>query len=62
MAEMRVFLSYNSKDTQLAEMLRAGIISKEPTADVFLSAISLSAGFWLPKLGAEIAATEPFCF
>ena len=38
-----------TKDQALAEALREGLLRFEPTADIYLSSISLRAGFWLPK-------------
>ena len=60
MAGLRIFLSFHSKDQALAEGLRAGLKRLEPRADVFLSSVSLGAGFWLPKLAEEIAAADAF--
>lgn len=57
---MRIFLSFNSKDSGLAAALRAGIARIEPTADIFLSSVSLGPGFWLPKLDSEIADADAF--
>jgi hypothetical protein len=57
---VRIFLSFNSKDTALAEALRASLVRMEPAARVFISSISLGAGFWLPKLAEEIAAADAF--
>jgi len=59
-AGLRIFLSFHSKDQALAEGLRAGLKRLEPPADVFLSSVSLGAGFWLPKLAEEIAAADAF--
>jgi hypothetical protein len=57
---MRVFLSFNSRDTALAELLRVGLSRIDPTAQVFFSPVSLGAGFWLPKLAEGIAEAESF--
>jgi TIR domain len=57
---VRIFLSFNSKDMALAEAIRAGLNRLEPDAHIFFSPISLSSGFWVPKLGAEIAAADAF--
>jgi hypothetical protein len=57
---MNIFLSFNSKDTALAEMLRAGIARVEPGAQIFFSPVSLGAGFWLPKLADGIGAANAF--
>jgi hypothetical protein len=57
---MRVFLSFNSRDTALAELVRAGLFRIEPTAQVFFSPVSLGAGFWLPKLAEGIAEAQSF--
>src|ERR1700694_5399548 len=57
---MRVFLSFNSKDATLAEAVRLGLVGIEPAAQIFFSSLSLGAGFWLPKLAAEIAAADAF--
>ena len=57
---MRIFLSFNSRDTALAEAVRAGLSRIEPAAQVFFSPVSLGAGFWLPKLAEEIAESESF--
>jgi WD40 repeat protein len=57
---VRIFLSFNSRDTALAEAVRAGLSRIEPTAQVFFSPVSLGAGFWLPKLAEEIAESESF--
>jgi hypothetical protein len=57
---MRIFLSFNSKDTALAEALRAGVSRLEPAAQIFFSPASLGSGFWLPKLADEIAAADGF--
>jgi hypothetical protein len=57
---VRIFLSFNSRDTALAEAVRAGLSRVEPAAQVFFSPVSLGAGFWLPKLAEEIAESESF--
>jgi DNA-binding beta-propeller fold protein YncE len=57
---VRIFLSFNSKDTSLAEAVRVGLSRIEPAAQVFFSPVSLGAGFWLPKLAEEIAESESF--
>ena len=57
---MRIFLSFNSRDTALAEAVRAGLSRIEPGAQIFFSSVSLGAGFWLPKLAEEIAQAESF--
>jgi WD40 repeat protein len=57
---VRIFLSFNSRDTALAEIVRAGLSRIEPTAEVFFSPVSLGAGFWLPKLAEEIAEAQSF--
>ena len=46
---MRIFLSFNSKDLALAETLRAAIVRIEPASRVFLSSVSLGAGFWFAR-------------
>ena len=58
--QVRIFLSFNSRDTALAEAVRAGLSRIEPAAQVFFSPVSLGAGFWLPKLAEEIAESESF--
>jgi WD40 repeat protein len=60
LAGLRIFLSFHSKDQALAEALRTGLKRLEPTAGIFLSSISLGAGFWVPKLAEEIAAADAF--
>ena len=57
---MRIFLSFNSKDTALAEAIRAGLTRLEPSADVFFSPTSLGSGFWAPKLASEIGEADAF--
>jgi WD40 repeat protein len=57
---VRIFLSFNSRDTGLAEAVRAGVSRIEPTAQVFFSPVSLGAGFWLPRLAEEIAEAQSF--
>jgi Novel STAND NTPase 1/TIR domain len=57
---MRTFLSFNSRDTALAESVRAGLSRIEPDAQIFFSSVSLGAGFWLPKVAEEIAQAESF--
>jgi hypothetical protein len=52
---VRIFLSFNSRDTALAEAVRAGLSRIEPEAQIFFSLVSLGTGFWLPKLAEEIA-------
>jgi hypothetical protein len=59
-AELRIFLSFHSKDQALAEALRGGLKRLEPAADIYFSPLSLSAGFWLPKLAEEIAKADAF--
>jgi hypothetical protein len=41
---VRVFLSFNSKDTAFAEAIRAGLSRLEPKAKIFFSPVSLGAG------------------
>jgi WD40 repeat protein len=55
---MRIFLSFNSKDLALAETLRAAIVRIEPASRVFLSSVSLGAGFWLRKIDEELKAAD----
>jgi hypothetical protein len=57
---VRIFLSFNSKDTAFAEALRASISRIEPGAQFFFSPISLGSGLWLPKLAEQIAEAEAF--
>jgi WD40 repeat protein len=57
---VRIFLSFNSKDTAFAEAIRAGLSRIEPDIKIFFSPISLGAGFWLPKLAEGIAEAEAF--
>jgi hypothetical protein len=57
---VRIFLSFNSRDTALAEAVRAGLSQIDPTAKVFFSPVSLGAGFWLPRLAEEIAEAQSF--
>ena len=59
-ADLRIFLSFHSKDQALAEALRAGLKRLKPAADIYFSPLSLSAGFWLPKLAEEIAKADAF--
>ena len=55
---MRIFLSFNSRDTALAEVVRAGLSRIEPRAQ--FSSASLGAGLWLPELAKEIAEADSF--
>jgi WD40 repeat protein len=57
---LRIFLSFHSKDHALAQALREGLLGLEPTADIFLSSVSLRSGFWVPKLAKEISAADAF--
>jgi WD40 repeat protein len=57
---MRIFLSFNSKDTALAEVVRARLPAFEPDIQIFFSPVSLGAGFWLPKLAEHIAEADAF--
>ena len=57
---MRIFLSFNSKDIALAEVIRAGLARLEPNATIFFSPVSLGSGVWLPKLEQEIAQADAF--
>jgi WD40 repeat protein len=57
---LRIFLSFHSKDHALAEALREGLLRLEPAADIFLSSVSLRAGFWMPKLAEAISAADAF--
>jgi TIR domain len=57
---VRIFLSFNSKDTAFAEAMRAALSRIEPGAQIFFSPVSLGAGFWLPKLAEQIAEAEAF--
>jgi len=58
--QVRIFLSFNSRDTALAEAVRASLSRIEPTAKVFFSPVSLGAGFWLPKLAEELGESGSF--
>jgi hypothetical protein len=57
---MRIFVSFNSRDTALAAAVRAGLSRIEPGVQIFFSSVALGAGFWLPKLAEEIAQAESF--
>jgi hypothetical protein len=57
---MRIFLSFNSKDMALAEVVRARLPVFEPDIQIFFSPVSLGAGFWLPKLAEHIAEADAF--
>jgi hypothetical protein len=61
-ARLRIFLSFHSKDQVLAEALREGLQRLEPAADIFLSSVSLGAGFWLGlrRLNSTIASMSSF--
>src|SRR5262249_49969156 len=52
--------SFNSRDTALAEALRDLLRRIEPATEVFVSPVSLGAGFWLPKLAEAIAEAQSF--
>jgi hypothetical protein len=56
---LRIFLSFNSKDLKLAEALRDGLLRLEH-GDIFFHPLSITAGFWLPKLAEKIADTDAF--
>lgn len=57
----RWFLSYNSQDLSLMQGLEAALLSKDPTAKIFLAPKSLRAGgFWLPELAKEITEATAF--
>src|ERR1700738_1182084 len=58
--DMRIFLSFNSKDTALAEAVHARLTTFEPDFQIFFSSVSLGAGFWLPKLDEQIAEADAF--
>jgi WD40 repeat protein len=57
---LRIFLSFNSKDTALAEAIRFGLCKLEPGADIFFSPASLGSGFWQSKLAAGIDEADAF--
>jgi WD40 repeat protein len=57
---MRIFLSFNSRDSSLAEALRSELQRLEPSADIFFSPVSISNGFWLPRLAAGIDEADAF--
>jgi hypothetical protein len=57
----RWFLSYHSPDHALAEQLKAGIESKDPSAHVFFAPEQLRAGArWAPALADAIAQASAF--
>ena len=57
---LRIFLSFNSKDHGLADALRAGLLTLDPTTKIFFSPTSLGPGFWAPKLAKHIAEADAF--
>jgi WD40 repeat protein len=57
---VRIFLSFNSKDHQLADALRLGLLKLEQGAEIFFSPNSLGPGFWAPKLAKSIAEADSF--
>ncbi len=57
---MQIFLSFNSKELALAKALRCRLRKINSSADVFFSPVSLGAGFWVPKLAAELAGADAF--
>ncbi len=59
---VRIFLSFNSKDRDLARAIRAGLLKLDSAADIFLDEISLGSGFWLPKIFGRIADSDAFLF
>jgi WD40 repeat protein len=61
-ANMRIFLSYHSKDRPLAQALRAGLLKLEPSANVFFDQVSLESGFWIPRIFQRIAEADCFLF
>jgi hypothetical protein len=61
-SRVRIFLSFNSKDKDLAHSTRAGLLKLDSAADIFLDEISLDSGFWLPKIFGRIADSDAFLF
>jgi hypothetical protein len=57
---MQIFLSFNSKDTALADSVRARLAAFEPTFQIYFSPVSLGTGLWLPKLGDQIEQADAF--
>jgi hypothetical protein len=57
---LRIFLSFHTKDSALAEGLRAGLLKLDPKADIFFSPISLAHGFWQSKLAESIRSADAF--
>jgi tetratricopeptide (TPR) repeat protein len=57
---LRIFLSFHSKDVELAAAVRDGLRRIAPAAQVFFSPVSLGAGFWQPGLAEEIAQADAF--
>ena len=57
---MKLFLSFNSKDTRVASALRDALVRLDPGLEIFFSPVSLGQGFWLPKLAEGIRAADAF--
>jgi hypothetical protein len=57
----RWFLSYNSQDLALMQVLEGALKRKDPEARIFLASKTLRAGgFWLPELAREITEATAF--
>jgi hypothetical protein len=57
----RWFLSYNSQDLPLMQLLEAALRRKDADAHIFFAPKSLRAGgYWLPQLAKEIAEATAF--
>src|SRR6516164_4545999 len=57
---MRIFLSFNSKDMVLAEVMRDRLTAFEPTFQIYFSPVSIGTGLWLPKLGEQLDHADAF--
>jgi hypothetical protein len=57
---MRVFLSFNSRDKNLAQVLHDNLLKLASDVTIFFSPVSLTYGFWLPKLAQDIRECDAF--
>jgi hypothetical protein len=56
---MRIFLSYHTRDYDLALALEAGLRARRPDMAVYFAPRALAAGaYWLPKLAEEIGRCD----
>ncbi len=56
---MRIFLSYNNRDREVAERLQKALLRRRPDLEIYFAPVRNTIGaYWIAELGEELEATD----